>query len=122
MSLGEAYALGPNINDPITPEREAEANAALQKALAKKGRRLASGARFIDALTTRYTTEQNPDRRKFDAAFARAMQDVAKRYLDDPDVQTIYVASVMERVPGIPGRKTMSRSRASRRGWPTSNG
>src|SRR5919107_4120094 len=38
-SWGEAYALGPNVNDPITPDREKEADAALQRA-----RGLATGA------------------------------------------------------------------------------
>jgi tetratricopeptide (TPR) repeat protein len=96
---GESYALGPNINDPITPEREAEAYTALQKAMALKDRLTETERGFIDALSTRYSTGKHPDRRKFDAAFARAMQQFAARYPNDPEVMTIYVASVMETRP-----------------------
>lgn len=96
---GESYALGPNINDSITPERETEAYAALQKAIALKPSATETERAFIDALATRYTTAQNPDRQKFDAAFARAMQAVAAKYPNDSEVQTLYVAAVMETRP-----------------------
>ena len=96
---GEAYALGPNVNDPITPDREKEAHAVLQKAKA-----LAAGATdaergMIDALGPRYSDAPTSERAPRDAAFTAAMKALAVRFPHDPEINTMYAAAAMEARP-----------------------
>ena len=96
---GEAYALGPNVNDPITPEREKEAHAALRKA-----RALATGVTdgeqgLIEALAPRYSDAPAGDRSTRDAAFTAAMYALAVRFPHDPEINTMYAAAAMEARP-----------------------
>jgi tetratricopeptide (TPR) repeat protein len=96
---GEAYALGPNVNDPITPDREKEADAALQRA-----RGLATGATaaeqgLIEALAPRYSSAPAGDRSGRDAAFTAAMKALAARFPHDPEINVMYAAAAMEARP-----------------------
>ncbi|HSL20456.1 MAG TPA: hypothetical protein VK886_02905 [Vicinamibacterales bacterium] len=96
---GHAYALSPNINDPITPEREKEAYEAVQRAAALRAGATPAERAFIDALATRYSERYGEDRPAKDAAFVAAMRKVAQQYPDDPDATTIYAAAIMETMP-----------------------
>src|SRR5919112_1905791 len=77
---GEAYALGPNVNDPLTPEREKEAHAVLQKAKALAARATDAERGLIDALAPRYSDAPTADRAPRDAAFTAAMKALAARF------------------------------------------
>ena len=97
---GESYALGPNINDPLPPEREAQAYVVLQRALEHRHHATAVEQALIDALTARYVEDPAAgDRRQLDLAFMDAMASVAERFPDDPEVRTLHAASIMETRP-----------------------
>lgn len=96
---GIAFAHGPNINMPMMPEAVAPANEAIANA-----QRLAAGASaaerdYIAALAKRYATDPKADRAALDKAFAAAMRDVARKYPDDLDAQTLYAESLMDTSP-----------------------
>ncbi|HZA33940.1 MAG TPA: hypothetical protein VE505_03375 [Vicinamibacterales bacterium] len=96
---GEAYALGPNVNDPLTPEREKEAHAVLQKAKALAARATEAERGLIDALAPRYSDAPTGDRAPRDAAFTAAMKALAARFPKDPEINTMYAAAAMEARP-----------------------
>jgi tetratricopeptide (TPR) repeat protein len=96
---GEAYALGPNVNDPLTPEREKEAQAVLQKAKALAARATDAERGLIDALGPRYSDAPTSDRAPRDAAFTAAMKALAGRFPKDPEINTMYAAAAMEARP-----------------------
>jgi tetratricopeptide (TPR) repeat protein len=95
---GVAYALGPNINAPITPEAAKAAWEAIGQA------RRASSATdkeraFIDALATRYAADPAADRVPLDKAYAAAMRALAARYPEDTEAATLYAQSLMDTSP-----------------------
>ncbi|MGD8251776.1 MAG: hypothetical protein PVF20_05660 [Desulfobacterales bacterium] len=96
---GMALVLGPNINIPMTPEKEPQAYEWLQKA-----RALADGATereraYIDALSARYKGKVVEDRSGFDRAYAEAMGRLHERYPDDLDAATFYAEALMDLSP-----------------------
>ena len=95
---GIGLTLGPNINLPIDPERNAKAVEAVAKA-----KSLTKGApverALIDALAVRYAADTATDRAKLDEAYAAAMKDVHKRFPEDDDVATLYAESMMDLRP-----------------------
>jgi tetratricopeptide (TPR) repeat protein len=95
---GQALALGPNINDPMPPEREQQAYGAIQKALTLLARVTDTERAYIEALATRFSVAENRNR-SLDAAYAAAMGQLHKRYPDDPDAGTLYAAAIMETMP-----------------------
>jgi tetratricopeptide (TPR) repeat protein len=97
---GQALALGPNINDPAAdPERIAAAYAASQKAQSLKAGLTETEQAMIDALARRYPAAQIDDWKAPNAAYMQAMEAVAKRFPDDPEVGLMYAASVVETRP-----------------------
>jgi tetratricopeptide (TPR) repeat protein len=97
---GQALALGPNINDPMAdPERIAAAHTASRKAVALKAGLTATEQAMIDALATRYPTAKIEDWKAPNSAYMQAMEAVAKRFPDDPEVGMMYAASVVETRP-----------------------
>jgi len=96
---GQALVLGSNINDPVTPEREDKAYAAIQKAKELSASVSASDKDYIDALAVRYSNEKERDRAKLDRAYSDALAALAKKYPDDPDAITLHGASLMEMMP-----------------------
>ena len=96
---GEAYALCPNVNDPLTPEREKEAHAVLQKAKAIAAPATDAERGLIDALAPRYSAAPTGDRAPRDAAFTAAMKALAARFPKDPEINTMYAAAAMEARP-----------------------
>jgi tetratricopeptide (TPR) repeat protein len=96
---GVAFALGPNINAPITEEAAAEAYQAIEQA-----RRHAAGASekeraYIDALAKRYVADAKAARPPLDAAYADAMREVTRRFPDDLDAATLFAQSLMDTSP-----------------------
>lgn len=94
---GQALALGPNINAPMSTEHAREAYEAIQLAL--KSKASSSEHDYIQALATRYSNDEKQDRKSLDRAYAEAMRDLAHRYPNDNDVQTLYAASLMNLRP-----------------------
>jgi tetratricopeptide (TPR) repeat protein len=95
---GIGLTLGPNINLPIDPERNAKAVEAMAKAKAVAP---AAGVEraLIDALATRYVADPAADRAKLDEAYAKAMGEVHKKFPLDDDVATLYAEAMMDLRP-----------------------
>ncbi len=96
---GVAFALGPNINEPMDAAVAPRAYEAAQKAL-----ELSAGASeveqaLIQALSKRYAAAPPGDRVALDQAFATAMADVARRFPNDLDVVTLHAEARMDLRP-----------------------
>jgi tetratricopeptide (TPR) repeat protein len=96
---GVAFALGPNINAPITEAAAKEAFEAIGHA-----REHAAGATeperaYIEALAKRYAADPKADRPPLDRAYADAMREVVKRFPDDLDAATLFAQSLMDTSP-----------------------
>jgi tetratricopeptide (TPR) repeat protein len=96
---GEALVLGPNINLPMPEDAVAAAFAAIEKAQALASKTSAPEQALIAALATRYTKDAKADRAPLDAAYAAAMEKVAKQFPDDNDIAVFYAESVMDLSP-----------------------
>ena len=95
---GEALALGPNINAPMSPDNEPKALEAIQKAIALKSKASPRERALIDALAQRYSGRAE-DRRARDIAYADAMRKVHLQFPNDQDIAMLYVESVMDLRP-----------------------
>lgn len=92
---GLALAEGHNINAPMSDEAARRAFQAIERA-----GELADGVTtierlLIEALAERYGPDPSMDRLALDSAYAGAMARVAQQHPDDPDVATLYAASLM---------------------------
>lgn len=96
---GEAFALGPNINAPMSPDDNAPAYAAARAALAKADGANEKEQALIDALIHRYARRAPADRAALDKAYAEAMRVVADQYADDDNIQTFAVEAMMDTQP-----------------------
>jgi tetratricopeptide (TPR) repeat protein len=96
---GMAYAFGPNINAPITPEAVKEANKALDLAAGRAEKASAKEQAYIAALAKRYSSNPTADRPPLDAAYAAAMRDLVAKFPDDLDAATLYAQSLMDTSP-----------------------
>ena len=96
---GIAFALGPNINAPITEDAAAAAWKAIEEA--KKHATSASEREqaYIAALSARYTADPKSERAPLDRAYADAMRALSTKYPDDLDLATLYAQSVMDTSP-----------------------
>jgi tetratricopeptide (TPR) repeat protein len=96
---GEALALGPNMNMPMPPEAEPEAWRAIQKAVSLKAKASRRERDYIDALATRYSGEEKPDRAALDRAYAGAMRELSRKYPNDLDAATLFAEALMDLRP-----------------------
>lgn len=99
---GAANALGPNYNVPMLPDRAAAAWEAVQRAKAGRSSATEVEKALIDAISTRYKGPDPldpPAQQPFSEAYAAAMREVAKRFPDDLDVQTLFAESLMDLNP-----------------------
>jgi tetratricopeptide (TPR) repeat protein len=95
---GIAYTLGLNYNLPADAERDRAAYAAVTKARAARHASPAEQA-YVEAIAKRYAPDAPMERRALDEAWAAAMLDVARRYPNDLDAQTIAAESLMDLQP-----------------------
>ena len=95
---GQALALGPNINAPMSPDSEPLALEAIKKADALRANASPREQALIDALKFRYNG-RHEDRRANDVAYADAMRKVHMQFPDDDDISMLYVESVMDLRP-----------------------
>jgi pimeloyl-ACP methyl ester carboxylesterase/tetratricopeptide (TPR) repeat protein len=96
---GQAVALGPNLNAPLTQENGRLAFEAAQRALAAAARTTPRERALIDAVVARYAQDGAGDRAALDRAYATAMRAAAARFVDDPDVQTLDADATMNTMP-----------------------
>ncbi len=96
---GVGLTLGPNINLPIDPDRNAKAVEAIASAKAIAPAAPGVEAALIDALALRYSADPAADRAKLDEAYAGAMRAVHERFPKDDDVATLYAESMMDLRP-----------------------
>lgn len=97
---GQAYALGPNINDPFPDDnRKNKYNEAIAKAVKLATNATQKEQDLINALAFRYSTDLEQDIPELNLAYMEAMTDVVAEYPDDSDILTLYAASVMNTVP-----------------------
>ncbi|RAJ15634.1 tetratricopeptide repeat protein [Arenibacter echinorum] len=97
---GQAYALGPNINDPMPDdERRKRSYEAILKAqnLSKSGTPIEKA--LIEALAHRYSDDLTKEISELNMAYMGAMEKVVQAFPDDAHVQTLYAASIMNTMP-----------------------
>ncbi len=96
---GVAFALGPNINAPITEEAARDAWTATEQARSLARKASDNERAYIDALAKRYTSDPKAERAPLDRAYADAMRELAKRFPDDLDAVTLFAQSLMDTAP-----------------------
>jgi len=102
---GEALATGPNINVTsngkaiMSEEERIAAFAALQNAIARKGKVSEKERDYIEALARRYDGDPATEREPLDAAYAEAMRQLAAKYPEDDDAQALFAEALMNTMP-----------------------
>lgn len=97
---GQAYALGPNINDVFPDEeRRMKSHEAIQKAMNLTSTSSAKEKAMIEALATRYTDDLSVELQDLNLAYMEAMTKVFNEYPEDADVLTLFAAAVMNTCP-----------------------
>jgi len=97
---GQAFALGPNINDPQPEdERKQKYNEAIAKAKELAFRATPKEKALIKALSARYSEDLSKDVAELNMAYMQEMTKVVKMYPEDANIQILYAASVMNTVP-----------------------
>lgn len=96
---GEAFVLGPNINDPMHDDAVRPAYEAIRRAVALKGQVTPRERALIEALAVRYAPNATAARPSLDRAWAEAMRSVATAHSDDVDVQVLYADALMNLQP-----------------------
>lgn len=96
---GEALAYGPNINLPMDSASAVAAHEAITKATDNAAGATPTEQALISALARRYSSAPASERAPLDSAYANAMREVADRYPDDVDVQTLYADALMNLSP-----------------------
>src|SRR6202171_4015213 len=96
---GIALALGPNINLDVDPDREKQAYAAVQSAMAHSANAPAKERDMIGALAKRYSNDPNADLKKLAVDYSDAMRALVKKYPDDLDLATLFAESAMDLRP-----------------------
>ena len=93
---GEAWALSPYLNGGMSPGAERRAFEAMRKAKERIGTASEVEGALIEAFDVRFDEEPTTDRRKpLDSLYARRMEEVARAFPEDDDVQTLYAESLM---------------------------
>src|SRR6267142_36862 len=92
---GVAWALGPGIDRPRDPRRDALAVEAIAKAgtLAKGATELERA--YVEALAKRFSADPKADPAALDAAYRDAMRNLVTRWPDDLDAALLYAESVL---------------------------
>ena len=96
---GVAYALGPNINLDVDPDREKAAYEATQKALDLSRNAPTNERDYIAALAKRYSNDPKADLKKLSSDYSKAMGELMKKYPNDLDAATLYAESMMDLRP-----------------------
>ena len=95
---GQALVLGPNINAAMDSNTEHKALLMIERAKSNIADVSHRERALIKALNKRYSGK-SIHRKQNDKAYAKAMQEVHKRFPDDPDVAMLYVEAMMNLHP-----------------------
>jgi tetratricopeptide (TPR) repeat protein len=90
---GEAYVLGPNLNLPMDTAAAPAARAAAETAIVRAAKTSAKEQALAAAMLVRYL--EPGERADLDKKYAKAMQDLAHSYPDDPDIAALAAESFM---------------------------
>ncbi len=96
---GKALALGRNLNDSMPRERELQALESLKQAQDRSDNASEREQALIDALASRYSTDDDADRATMDAAWVDAIAKVAEQFPDDAEPATLHAAAIMNTMP-----------------------
>jgi tetratricopeptide (TPR) repeat protein len=97
---GQAFTLGPNINDPLPlEERKIKINEAMAKAKQLASKASLKEQMLIEALSSRYSDDLTADIPELNMTYMHAMTKVAEQFSEDANIQILYAASVMNTVP-----------------------
>lgn len=97
---GQAFALGPNINDPFPDDdRKNKINEAMLRAKKLASKSSLKEQALITALGERYSTNLTADPKDLNKKYMNAMARVVQQFPDDANIQILYAASVMNTVP-----------------------
>ena len=96
---GEAFVLGPNINDGMHDDAVTPAFAAVQQAMALRQQATAKEAALIEALARRYAADPAADRAALNEAWAKAMRKVAQDYPQDANMLVLFAEALMNLQP-----------------------
>ncbi len=97
---GQAYALGPNINDAFPDdERKQKANEALGRAKKLASKASPKEQALIEALASRCSEDLTKDIAELNEAYLQAMTQVVAKFPEDANIQTMYAESIMNTMP-----------------------
>ena len=96
---GVALSLGSNYNVPADGPALLEAYSNLQKAIALAPKMSEHDRAYINALSKRYSSDIQADKRQLEINYKNAMGELAKNYPDDLDAATLYAESMMNLRP-----------------------
>lgn len=97
---GIAYANGMHINAPVmTEDQWRDSHEAAQRALEELDNETDLERALVEAVVKRTAWPAPPEQRPYDEAFAEAMEDVYRRFPDNPDVGVLYAESLMNLQP-----------------------
>lgn len=96
---GVALSLGSNYNVPADGPALIEAYNNLQKAITLAPKASEHDRAYINALSKRYSSDIQADKRKLEVDYKNAMGELAKTYPDDLDAATLYAESMMNLRP-----------------------
>ncbi|PKA82610.1 hypothetical protein ATE92_0743 [Ulvibacter sp. MAR_2010_11] len=97
---GQAYVLGPNINDPLPDdERKQKSNEALVKAVKLAASATPKEQALIKALEARYNSDLTVDIGHLNMAYLKAMETVLSSYPSDANINILYAEAAMNTVP-----------------------
>ncbi len=97
---GQAYALGPNINDPFPDEiRKLEGFKAIQKAKELSGECSATEKDLIQALSHRFSGDLRQPDSELNQEYFREMQAVVRKHGENADVHTLFASAAMDTNP-----------------------
>ncbi|MCM4161257.1 hypothetical protein FHG64_02940 [Antarcticibacterium flavum] len=96
---GFAYVLGPNYNAGMEPDNYERAYEAIQTAIKVSDNATNKDRDLINALAQRYVAEPVEDLRQLDVVYSQAMEDLYKKYNNDPEIAALYAESVMNLYP-----------------------
>jgi len=97
---GQAYSLGPNINDPLPDDtRKKEAYMAVQKALKNISGTSPRENALINALSKRYNKDVSTDLAELNVQYMQAMKEVKDKFPEDAEILTLYADAIMNTMP-----------------------
>ena len=96
---GEAFVMGPNINDAMDAADTLPAWEAISRARELAGAVTAKEAALIEALAARYAADPSAERPALDQAWAEAIAKVAAAYPEDAEIQVLYADAMMNLQP-----------------------